>query len=54
MSRLAALNLVPDSFPGEHSCPLCGNELTEPDPTVADMHTTLTDLRSQLDSVQVV
>ncbi|MFE2129187.1 DUF3732 domain-containing protein [Streptomyces amritsarensis] len=54
MSRLSALNLVPDGFPGEHSCPLCGNELAEPDPTVADMHTTLTDLRGQLDSVQTV
>ncbi|MFE3328865.1 DUF3732 domain-containing protein [Streptomyces sp. NPDC059176] len=51
MSRLSALNLVPDGFPGEHSCPLCGNE---PDPTVADMHTTLADLRGQLDSVQTV
>ncbi|MET9888122.1 DUF3732 domain-containing protein [Streptomyces sp. NPDC006430] len=54
MSRLSALNLVPDGFPGEHSCPLCGNELAEPDPTVGDMHTTLEDLRSQLDSVQAV
>ncbi|MFJ8547344.1 DUF3732 domain-containing protein [Streptomyces sp. NPDC093586] len=54
MSRLSALNLVPDGFPGEHSCPLCGNELDEPDPTVADMHTTLADLRGQLDSVQTV
>lgn len=54
MSRLSALNLVPDGFPGEHSCPLCGTELDEPDPTVADMHTTLADLRGQLDSVQTV
>lgn len=54
MSRLSALNLVPDGFPGEHSCPLCGNELAEPDPTIADMHTTLADLRGQLDSVQPV
>ncbi|MFJ7189566.1 DUF3732 domain-containing protein [Streptomyces bacillaris] len=54
MSRLSALKLVPDGFPGEHSCPLCGNELAEPDPTVADMHATLADLRGQLDSVQTV
>ncbi|MFD8992714.1 DUF3732 domain-containing protein [Streptomyces goshikiensis] len=54
ISRLSALSLVPDHFPGEHSCPLCGNELAEPDPTVADMHTTLDDLRSQLDTVQAV
>lgn len=54
MSRLSALNLVPDGFPGEHSCPLCGNELAEPDPTIADMYTTLEDLRGQLDSVQAV
>ncbi|WCD91034.1 hypothetical protein KPP03845_107463 [Streptomyces xanthophaeus] len=54
MSRLSALSLVPDGFPGEHSCPLCGNELAEPDPTVGDMHTTLEDLRSQLDTVQAV
>ncbi|MFF1351554.1 DUF3732 domain-containing protein [Streptomyces sp. NPDC058322] len=54
MSRLSALSLVPDGFPGEHSCPLCGNELAEPDATVVDMHTTLEDLRSQLDSVQTV
>ncbi|MEW1583472.1 DUF3732 domain-containing protein [Streptomyces microflavus] len=54
MSRLSALNLVPDGFPGEHSCPLCGNELAEPDPTVGDMHTTLEDLRGQLDSVRAV
>lgn len=54
MSRLSALNLVADGFPGEHSCPLCGNELDEPDPTVTDMRTTLADLRGQLDSVQAV
>jgi hypothetical protein len=54
MSRLSALNLVPDAFPGERNCPLCGSELDEPDPTLADMHTTLEDLRSQLDSVQAV
>ncbi|MGY4966665.1 DUF3732 domain-containing protein [Streptomyces sp. 900105245] len=54
MSRLSALSLVPDGFPGEHSCPLCGNELAEPDPTVVAMHTTLEDLRGQLDSVQTV
>ncbi|MGW1543206.1 DUF3732 domain-containing protein [Streptomyces sp. NPDC002309] len=54
MSRLSALNLVPDASPGEQSCPLCGSGLAEPDPTVAAMHTTLQDLRSQLDSVQTV
>lgn len=54
MSRLSALSLVPDGFPGEHSCPLCGSELAEPDPTVGDMHTTLEDLRGQLDSVRAV
>ncbi|AKG41393.1 yme-like protein [Streptomyces xiamenensis] len=54
ISRLSALDLVPDSVAGEHSCPLCGHDLPEPDPTVADMHTTLSDLRGQLDSVQTV
>ncbi|MEU9616960.1 DUF3732 domain-containing protein [Streptomyces sp. NPDC048209] len=54
MSRLSALSLVPDGFPGEHRCPLCGNELAEPDPTVGDMHATLEDLRGQLDTVQAV
>lgn len=54
MSRLSALSLVPDGFPGEHSCPLCGSELAEPDPTVGDMPTTLEDLRGQLDSVRAV
>ncbi|KOG46253.1 hypothetical protein ADK75_27605 [Streptomyces virginiae] len=54
MSRLTALNLVPDAFPGEHNCPVCGNELAEPDPTVTDMHTTLEVLRGQLDNVQTV
>ncbi|MBM7443096.1 DUF3732 domain-containing protein [Streptomyces sp. HB132] len=54
MSRLSALSLVPDGFPGEHNCPLCGNELAEPDPTVGDMHATLEDLRGQLDTVQAV
>ncbi|MFJ1709378.1 DUF3732 domain-containing protein [Kitasatospora sp. NPDC088346] len=52
MSRLSALNLVPDGFPGEQACPVCGSVLDEPDPTVADMHATLDDLSRQLDAVQ--
>ncbi|SDT83498.1 hypothetical protein SAMN05216371_8336, partial [Streptomyces sp. TLI_053] len=51
MSRLSALHLVPDAFPGEESCPVCGSVLDEPDPTVTDMHATLGDLTRQLDAV---
>ncbi|MFI1106262.1 DUF3732 domain-containing protein [Streptomyces melanogenes] len=54
ISRLSALSLVPDAASAEHSCPLCGNDLAEPDPTVAAMHSTLNDLQDQLNSVQAV
>ncbi|MCM1950393.1 DUF3732 domain-containing protein [Streptomyces sp. G2] len=53
MSRLSALHLVPAGAAGDETlCPACGSTLEDPDPTVTDMHTTLQELRGQLDAVR--
>jgi hypothetical protein len=38
--------------PDDTACPLCGNELDEPDPTVGQLGDALTQLRQQLDGVR--
>lgn len=54
ISRLKALDLIPSSDADSLGCPACGQLLSEPDSVVADMHTTLVELRAQLDSVGAV
>lgn len=52
VSRLHAIDLVPDSASSADGCPACGSRLEEPDPQVADMRQVLSELRGQLDSVR--
>jgi Protein of unknown function (DUF3732) len=54
VGRLTSLNLLPNGSAGppgdgaEHSCPVCGSALAEPDPAPAEMQRTLDALQSQL------
>lgn len=56
VSRLRALEAVPrrsSAEATENQCPACGGEVAEADPTVQGMQNMLTQLRLQLDGVQV-
>ncbi|NKW46033.1 DUF3732 domain-containing protein [Rhodococcus hoagii] len=53
-SRLTSLNLIPainDTSPDTHTCPACGSELADPDPTPAVLRRSLEDLRTQVGSL---
>lgn len=57
LTRLRAVDLIPAhrrgaDVPDNAVCPLCGNELEEPDPTVGQLGNALTQLRRQLDGVR--
>lgn len=57
LTRLRAVELIPArrsgaDAPDDAVCPLCGNELDEPDPTVDQLGDALTQLRRQLDGVR--
>jgi hypothetical protein len=57
VGRLTSLSLLPDDSgssdleEAQHSCPVCGSALTEPDPTPAEMQRALDDLQSQLSGI---
>lgn len=51
IGRLATLGLV-DEATETSSCPVCGSELTEPDPTVAELQESLADLQHQMTGVE--
>ena len=52
-ARLASVGLIPD--PGEDAgktCPLCESQLAVPVPTITEIHTSLTNVQTQLRSVR--